>query len=99
MALAVAMIYILAHHTDVQLIVGGPLATFFEGGGPWVVHQWPSVTNPDLRLPPAYHQWSTSGFFADHSHWWTTGVMLSGIYYVWLYQRFHVDPSPQGQVY
>ena len=29
-----------AHHTDVQLIAGGPLATLFAGGGPPVGHQW-----------------------------------------------------------
>ena len=70
---------VVAHHTDVQLIAGGPLATLFASGGPPVVHEWPSVANPTLRLPPACHWWSTSGFFAAHSHWWTTGVMLSGL--------------------
>ena len=48
---------VVAHHTYVQLIAGGPLATLFEGGGPPVVHQWPSAANPTLRLPPACHQW------------------------------------------
>ena len=31
---------VVAHHTDVQLIAGGPLATLFVGGGPPVGHQW-----------------------------------------------------------
>ena len=44
---------VVAHHTDVQLIAGSPLATLFAGGGPPVVHQWPSVANPTLRVPPA----------------------------------------------
>ena len=70
---------VVSHHTDVQLIVGDPLATLFAGGGPPVVHQWQSVANSTLRLPPACPWWSTSGFCASHSHWSATGVMLSGI--------------------
>ena len=66
------------HHTDVQLIAGGPLATLFAGGGPPVVHQWPSVANPTLQLPTACHWLSTSGVFGTHSQLWTKGVMLSG---------------------
>ena len=67
-----------AHHTDVQLIAGGPPATLFACGGPPVVHQWLSAANLTLWLPHACHWWSTSGIFAAHSHWWTTGVLLSG---------------------
>ena len=70
---------VVAHHTDVQLIAGGPLATLFAGDGPPVVHQWPPVANLTYRLSPVCHWWSTSVFFAVHSHWWTTGVMLSGL--------------------
>ena len=40
---------------DVQLIASGSLATLFAGGGPPVVHQWPSVANHTLLLPPACH--------------------------------------------
>ena len=65
------------HHTDVQLIAGGPLATLFAGGGAPVTHQWPSVANPNLQLPTACQWLSTSGVFVAHSHWWTNEVMLS----------------------
>ena len=41
---------VVAYHTFVQLIAGGPLATLFAGGGPPVVHHWPSVANPTFRL-------------------------------------------------
>ena len=37
-----------------------------------------SVANPTLWLPPDCHWWSSSGVFVAHSHWWTTGVILSG---------------------
>ena len=42
---------VVAHHTVVQLIADGPLATFFAAGGPPVVHQWPISGPPfDCRL-------------------------------------------------
>ena len=59
---------VVAHHTDVQLIAGGPLATLFAGGEPPLVYQW--------QIPPSDCRLRAS--FAAHSHWWTTGVMLSG---------------------
>ena len=71
---------VVAHvHTDVKLMAGGPLATLFARGRPPVVHQWPSVANLTLLLLPACHWSYTSGYFAAHSHWWTTGVMLFGM--------------------
>ena len=42
-----------AHHTYVQLIAGGPLATLYAGGGPPVAHQW--------QIPPADCRLRTTG--------------------------------------
>ena len=40
---------VVAHHTYVQLIASGPLATLFAGGGQSVVHQW-QISPSDCHL-------------------------------------------------
>ena len=57
---------VVAHHTDVQLIAGGPLATLFAGGVSPVVHQW-QIPPSDCRLratgvpPVAYEPLKATG--------------------------------------
>ena len=41
---------VVAHHTNVQLIAGGPLATLFACGGLPVVHQWPCISGKSHPL-------------------------------------------------
>ena len=52
---------------------GRPTSYIVCGGGPPVIYQW-QIPSSDYRLR------TTGGlpvaFFAAHSHWWTTGVML-----------------------
>ena len=58
-----------AHHGDVRLISGGPLATLFPGGGSPVVHQW--------QIPPS----DSLLHFASGppvAFWPLPGVTLSG---------------------
>ena len=57
---------VVAHHTDVQLIAGGPLATLFAGG--------PSVANPTIRLPPEYKYINVSKNYPDYR-----GAIMSNI--------------------
>ena len=67
---------VVAHHTDVQLIAGGPLASLFAGSGPPVGHQW--------QIPPSdCRRCATGGppvafLPLIATAWWTAGVMLSG---------------------
>ena len=45
-----------AHHTDVQLIAAGPLATLFAGGGPQVGHQWQIRPSNCRGVPLVVHR-------------------------------------------
>ena len=58
-----------AHHGDVRLISGGPLATLFSGGRSPVVHQW--------QIPPSDSRLHVAGG-PPVAFWPLPGVMLSG---------------------
>ena len=47
---------LVAHHTDVGLLAGGPLAKLFDNSGSSVVHQW-QMSPSDCRLRVAGGQW------------------------------------------
>ena len=68
---------LVAHHTDVRLIAGGPLATLFDSIVSSVVKQWQKPPSDCLlRVAGGPPNW---WLFAPHSHWWTTGEILSAV--------------------